>query len=83
MIDSHCHLDFKEFEKDLNKVLNNAEEQNVIGMQTICTKITEFYKVLNLATKYKNIWCSVGTHPHNAEEEKNITKQFDDKEKDE
>jgi len=75
MIDSHCHLDFKEFEKDLNKVLNNAQEQNVIGIQTICTKITEFNKILKLATKYKNIWCSVGTHPHNANEEKNITKQ--------
>jgi len=75
MIDSHCHLDFKEFEKDLNKVLNNAQKQNVIGIQTICTKITEFNKILKLATKYKNIWCSVGTHPHNAKEEKNITKQ--------
>jgi len=75
MIDSHCHLDFKEFEKDLNKVLNNAKEQNVIGIQTICTKITEFNKILKLATKYKNIWCSVGTHPHNAKKEKNITKQ--------
>jgi len=75
MIDSHCHLDFKEFEKDLKKVLNNAQEENVIGMQTICTKIAEFNKILNLTTKYKNIWCSVGTHPHNATEEKNITKQ--------
>ena len=73
MIDSHCHLDFEELNKDLKKILNNAKNQNVLGMQTICTKIKEFDKLINLSSKHNNIWCSIGTHPHNAEEERHIS----------
>lgn len=73
MIDSHCHLDFEELNKDLKKILNNAKNQNVLGMQTICTKIKEFDKLINLSSKHNNIWCSIGTHPHNAEEESHIS----------
>ena len=42
-------------------------------MQTICTKIDEFPKILDIAKKHSNIWCSVGTHPHNADSEKHIS----------
>ena len=49
MIDSHCHLDFKEFESDFSQVLENAKNNNVTGIQTICTKISEFDKILNIS----------------------------------
>ena len=70
VIDSHCHLDFKEFEEDFKEVLERAKNNNVIGMQTICTKISEFNKIISIADKEKNIWCSIGIHPHNTEKEK-------------
>ena len=73
IIDTHCHLDFKEFNEDFNDVLLNAKTNNISGMQTICTKIDEFSKILDIAKKHSNIWCSVGTHPHNAESEKHIS----------
>ena len=73
IIDTHCHLDFKEFNKDFNDVLLNAKTNNISGMQTICTKIDEFPKILDIAKANSNIWCSVGTHPHNAESEKHIS----------
>ncbi len=73
IIDTHCHLDFKEFNEDFNDVLLNAKTNNISGMQTICTKIDEFTKILDIAKKHSNIWCSVGTHPHNAESEKHIS----------
>jgi len=73
IIDTHCHLDFKEFKEDFNDVLLNAKTNNISGMQTICTKIDEFPKILDIAKKHSNIWCSVGTHPHNAESEKHIS----------
>ena len=73
IIDTHCHLDFKEFNEDFNDVLLNAKTNNISGMQTICTKIDEFPKILDIAKKHSNIWCSVGTHPHNAESEKHIS----------
>ena len=73
IIDTHCHLDFKEFNEDFNDVLLNAKTNNISGMQTICTKIDEFPKILDIAKKHSNIWCSVGTHPHNADSEKHIS----------
>ena len=52
IIDTHCHLDFKEFNEDFNDVLLNAKNNNISGMQTICTKIDEFPKILDIT---KNI----------------------------
>ena len=75
IIDSHCHLDFKEFKDDLNSILTNAKNNDILGMQTICTKISEFPKILNISEQYPNIWCSIGTHPHNAEDEIHISKK--------
>jgi TatD DNase family protein len=75
IIDTHCHLDFTEFNDDFSSMLDNAKNNDVLGMQTICTKIEEFPKILNIALKKPNIWCSVGTHPHNAEDEEHISKE--------
>jgi TatD DNase family protein len=75
IIDTHCHLDFKEFKEDFNNVLLKAKNNNVLGMQTICTKIDEFPKIINIAENHSNIWCSIGTHPHNADLEMNISKE--------
>ena len=75
IIDTHCHLDFKEFNEDFNDVLLNAKNNNISGMQTICTKIEEFPKILDIAKKHSNIWCSVGIHPHNADSEKHISQE--------
>ena len=70
IIDSHCHLDFEEFDQDFDEVINRARENNIKGMQTICTKISNFKKILEIANKQENIWCSIGNHPHNTEDEK-------------
>ena len=75
IIDTHCHLDFIEFKDDFSIMLDNAKKNDVLGMQTICTKIEEFPKILNIALKRSNIWCSIGTHPHNAEDEDHISKE--------
>ena len=75
IIDTHCHLDFKEFKEDFNNVLLKAKNNDVLGMQTICTKIDEFPKIINIAENHSNIWCSIGTHPHNADLEMNISKE--------
>lgn len=75
IIDTHCHLDFTEFKDDFSIMLDNAKKNDVLGMQTICTKIEEFPKILNIALKQPNIWCSIGTHPHNAGDEGHISKE--------
>ncbi|MBJ7576399.1 TatD family hydrolase [Devosia sp. MC532] len=72
LIDSHCHLDFEALSNDLDGVLVRAEAAGVTGMVTISTRVEKFSTYTDLAERYQNIWCSVGTHPHNAHEELHI-----------
>ena len=69
LIDSHCHLDFSDFKEDMPLVLQRAKESGVGVMQTICTRLSRFPEVLALTSQEDNIYCSVGIHPHNVEEE--------------
>lgn len=73
LVDSHCHLDFPEFSADRDGFVTRAVDAGVGIMQTICTKITEFPKVLAVAEAYDNIYCSVGIHPHEVETQPEIT----------
>lgn len=66
LIDSHCHLEFPEFAEDLDAVMARARAAGVGAMVTICTKVREFARVLAIAERFENIWCSVGLHPHEA-----------------
>lgn len=68
-VDSHCHLIHKRL---LNiggpeQVVKNAEEAGIEAMLTICCDIEhEFPEVLTLAKQFDNVWCTIGTHPHDA-----------------
>ena len=76
-IDSHCHLNHQRFEgRDALQIANEAVEDDIEAMLTICCRIhDEFPDLLKLAQSHKNIWCTIGTHPHNAgdDPEKEIT----------
>jgi TatD DNase family protein len=73
LVDSHCHLNFPDFKEDFEQVLNRAELAGVRVMQTICTKVTEFEVILNIAEKYNNIYCSIGVHPNETGEQQLLT----------
>jgi len=66
LVDSHCHLDFPDFEGQLDDVVARAGNAGVDYMVTICTHVTKFDQVLAVAETYDNMWCTVGIHPHNA-----------------
>lgn len=68
IIDSHCHLNMKEFASDLDQVIQNALNNGVEYMQTICTNFDDFEEILAIAEKYPNIFASVGVHPHHADQ---------------
>lgn len=76
LIDSHCHLDFEALSADLDGVLARAAAVGVTGMVTISTRVENFSTYAGIAERYPNVWCSVGTHPHNADQELHI--QTDD-----
>lgn len=62
LIDSHCHLDF--FNKEeIAIILKTAKQAQVSLLQTICTKASEFDKILDIVTSYENVYGSVGIHP--------------------
>ena len=75
LVDSHCHLDFPEFEDQLDDIVTRAREAGVEYMVTICTRVTKFEPVLAVANQFPNIACTVGIHPHNVESEPEITAQ--------
>ena len=72
LIDSHCHLDFESLSADIDGVLARAATAGVTGMVTISTYVDKFSTYAAIAERYENVWCSVGTHPHHADEELHI-----------
>lgn len=72
LVDSHCHLDFPEFAPELDQVIARARTAGVGRMVTISTRVRKLPQILEIAEKYSDVFASVGTHPHNAQEELDI-----------
>jgi len=66
MIDSHCHLDFKEFNKNREEVIRNALAAGVRTMINIGADLPTSINSVRLAEKYDCIFAAVGVHPHDA-----------------
>jgi TatD DNase family protein len=73
LIDSHCHLDFPDFASELDDVVARAGAAGITRMVTISTRVRRFADVLAIAERFPEVYCSVGTHPHYAHEELDIT----------
>lgn len=73
LVDSHCHLDFPDFADELDEIVARAQAANVKIMVTICTRVKQFDQVLAVVERFDNVYCSVGTHPHNADQELDIS----------
>ena len=65
IVDSHCHLDFQDFDNDRDKIINNAKISNVDYFLTISVNLEDFDKVYEITQNYENIWCTTGIHPNN------------------
>jgi TatD DNase family protein len=72
LIDSHCHLDFPDFADDLDAIVGRASEAGVGRIVTISTRVRRLGALLDIAARFPNVYCSVGTHPHQADEEDGI-----------
>ena len=73
LVDSHCHLDFDVFDEDRDETIQRARDAGIGTMVTICTRVTRFDEIRAIAEANDDIWCSVGIHPHQAEEEPVVT----------
>ena len=73
LIDTHCHLDFKDFTEERDQIIERAKAAGVRQLITISTRVQRFGEISALADAYPEVFCSVGTHPNNAHEEPDIT----------
>jgi TatD DNase family protein len=72
LVDSHCHLDFPDLAGELDAVIARAQAQAIERIVTISTRVRRHNEVLAIAERFPQVFCSVGTHPHNAHEELDI-----------
>ena len=66
LVDSHCHLDFPEFGPELDAVMLRARTAGVGTCVTVGTKISTFDRTCAIAERFEDVWCSIGSHPHEA-----------------
>ena len=69
IIDSHAHLDYPQFEGQIDEILARAQALGVTQVISIGVKLSTLEKPRYLAETYKNIWFSAGIHPHEAANE--------------
>jgi TatD DNase family protein len=72
LVDSHCHLDFPDFAEDLDAIVARAAAADVGRIVTISTRVKRLSELLDIAERFPDVYCSVGTHPHHADEEDGI-----------
>lgn len=69
IVDSHAHLDFPDFEGELDAVIARAEAAGVTRIVTICTRLRNLPKLREIAGRYPGVFFSAGTHPMQVAEE--------------
>ena len=67
--DSHCHLDFPDFDGQMADILKRAAEAGVTRMVTICTKLRLEPQVRAIAEAHAPVFFAAGTHPMSAADE--------------
>ena len=74
IIDTHCHLDFKEFNNRLDQVIKEAKFNKVTDMVTISTNLSRINSIKKISEQHKEVFFTVGVHPNEAHKDK----RFDD-----
>jgi TatD DNase family protein len=69
IVDSHCHLDFPDFDEEHADIVARAVEAGVGKMVTICTKLKNEPEVRKIAEEFQSVYYAAGTHPMSAADE--------------
>lgn len=67
-VDSHCHLEMEDFEKDRHEVIERSLHEGLKFMLTVGTDETYFKKVIEIIERYPAVYGAVGIHPHNSKD---------------
>src|SRR5260370_456586 len=73
LVDSHCHLDFDDFSGDLDGIVARAQAAGIGRLVTVSTRVKRRAGLVAIADRFPDVYCSIGTHPHHAHEELDLT----------
>ena len=73
IVDSHCHLDFPDFDGEVAQVVARARAAGVTRMVTICTRLAQAPKVRAIAEAHAGVFWAAGIHPMRAGEDPAVT----------
>ena len=73
IVDSHCHLDFPDFEGEVPQVIDRARAAGVTRMVTICTRLAQAPKVRAICEAHAGVFWAAGVHPMRAGEDPAVT----------
>ncbi len=68
LIDSHAHLEMPDFQKDLDAVIQRAEDSGIEYLFTVGTEERDWKRALEIAHSHSSVYAILGVHPHNAKE---------------
>jgi len=68
LVDSHCHLEMEDFEKDRKKVIEDCINEGISYILTVGTEERYFEKVIDIIQEYPFVYGAVGIHPHNSKD---------------
>ncbi len=66
LFDSHCHIDDKSYDKDLNQVMERARDLGVLAVMAVGIDRETSLKAIDIARNFDHVYTSVGVHPHDA-----------------
>ena len=66
LIDTHCHLDFEDFDRDRDEVIDRAKSAGVGAIINVASSIEGTRRSIELARQYDIVYASIGVHPHEA-----------------
>ena len=76
LIDSHCHLIFKNFEKDFEEVISRLRSKGIKKLVHACCELTEIPKLKKISHEFNEIFYSVGLHPLEAKKWESSSKSI-------
>ena len=76
IIDSHCHLDYPILYNNLDDIINRAISNEVEYLLTISTTVESFNKIKLIVDKYKNVYGTLGIHPHETKNYSNLDMNY-------
>ncbi|PKN36141.1 MAG: hydrolase TatD [Deltaproteobacteria bacterium HGW-Deltaproteobacteria-19] len=66
LIDSHAHLEMRDFDPDREEVVRRAVENGITVMVTVGTNLRDCRKAVAIAAKFREVYAAIGIHPHDA-----------------